>query len=480
MKRTVAIGGAFLALSVGCTSLIREEPLTNGSPGISYYLPKRLHKVSYVVSRDVDADDPNYEEQYTAALEALLTAARDHEVAGEVSAAKDAELEHEKRIDDKEKTPDSAQKKLRAESEAFVAKTDLDSAIGAYEKKKKEFAKIASLKGSGDGHATGECKVSLSIEPQPLVPDSTQNRIANIHHLFTRDDYLTISTTASGLLSGADGASTDKTGDVLIAIAEAISVVTTGTGSARLETATPAFTPKKPAPPRCKVGSYVQVVDFSDPTIVSTFNDSLQDRAPGFSLYGPDLPKTDYNVAEGDKTCPNQLVYKLPFTNCDGLAYRRDLPYLLGLVRSEVKYEKDEKGDTVQKVNNVVEDITTISMPQGSETAYVPYNVGWFVKNQFNVTFQDGMLVKSEVDKPSELLSLAKLPVDMARRVMTVLTEVLQFRVNYSGGQTELNETEASRKRALIERDTAQVKALTDYEAALKARIDAGQAQPRN
>ena len=445
MTRTIVSFTAFAWLSVGCSSLIHEQKLsqTGGPPGISYFLPKRLHKVTYWITKGVKVTDPDYDDKYNTALTTLLEAAETKKSTDTDDAKKAATLAYTTELHAEENSPRSAQQLARATAEASIAKRAVvvsDTDYSTAQKALIEIGKLKMVTGSND-----VCSVSMEFEPQPLVPDIAEKRIANIRHLYTRDDHLVITTTASGLLSGADATSVDRSGDILTAIAQAVMGLPIAKGD---KAQTQGDTPLDR---ECTEGKYSEMVDLN--TEIADFNSRLCERAPGFSLVNQTPP--DGSTISTPKACPDGVL-DIFNSACDGLAYRRELPCQMALIGPQG-----------------MQDVALITMPQGSPIAYVPYNVGMFVKNEFNVTFENGMLIKSEVDKPSELLSLVKLPVDMARGVMSVLTEFIQLRVNYVGDSTALIEGEAARKRALVEEKTAQIRTLIDYQKALIERAEA-------
>lgn len=444
---------AVLGCLAGCSSLVHETALDKaGQPGVSYFLPKRLHKVSYTVSQVAGGDAEAIGKKYDEALQALASAGVAKQKAVEEEKQRKAAFDQAVAVAGKEGSQQAQDLARRAQSEHAVAQDALALAKTSYDAAQALFIQYGKLR-QGIGGDSAQCKVEMSIEAQPLVPDETQPRIAVLRHSYTRDDHLTITTTPSGLLAGANGVATDRTGDILVAVAQAAFALGGGGG---VPMVAHGLTPDDDGDgdePVCHPGKYAQTIDFSDDKMIADFSKMLGDRATGFTLErrsggvtgeSKNAPKLD------GKSCP--LGVLAPFDQgCDGLAYRRELPYLLEL----------KQGETVA-------DVMMITMPQGSPVAYVPYNVGLFVKNEFNVTFADGMLVSSEVDKPSELLSLAKLPVDMARGVMTVLTDFIQLRVDYTGKQAALAQGETAEAITVVEDQTARVKALADYQKALQ------------
>lgn len=296
-----------------------------------------------------------------------------------------------------------------------LANAKLDDALGGY---------TVAAQGLADGRA---CIVTLEVEPLPLVPDAGAAHIADLDHLGTRDDQLTLTTTPAGLLSDAEGQAVDRTGDIIVAIAEAAFGASSWVPKINLQSTLTEKAPPPATKPMCSPVKIVQAVNFGDQQSRAEFGDALEAAASGFSIESSEIA-----AAEGELNKPENknASCKAGPKECTGLAYRRDLPYHISL-----KY-----GDNV--ISSMV-----VSLPQLSPVAYVPFDTGLFVTNNYAVTFENGMLVKRELSRPSEALAAAKLPVNMAKGVLSVVTDLVKLRVDYVSQDTK----EAAARQANLE-----------------------------
>lgn len=60
-----------------------------------------------------------------------------------------------------------------------------------------------------------------------------------------------------------------------------------------------------------------------------------------------------------------------------------------------------------------------------------------FVEKTVNLTFSDGVLTSVNIKQPSSAVSVASLPLDVAKAIFSAPTELLQFRVDYSNRVAE-------------------------------------------
>ena len=122
-----------------------------------------------------------------------------------------------------------------------------------------------------------------------------------------------------------------------------------------------------------------------------------------------------------------------------GLAYRRDLPYLLKLVSD------DE-----------VLAYSTFSMPNLSNIYHVEYEASSFVKTDMKTTFENGMLTNTALDRPSEGLAIAALPITVLRAFTTIITDIIQIKIDQTGKESDLAAKEVELLKALADLEAAK------------------------
>lgn len=66
----------------------------------------------------------------------------------------------------------------------------------------------------------------------------------------------------------------------------------------------------------------------------------------------------------------------------------------------------------------------------------------YFVKRETTLMFNKGILTSAELKKPSEILGLVKIPLDIANAIVDIPARLLQFRIDYSNKQTSLVENQ--------------------------------------
>lgn len=122
-------------------------------------------------------------------------------------------------------------------------------------------------------------------------------------------------------------------------------------------------------------------------------------------------------------------------TSAPGLLYRRVLPYVISITQ---KY-----ADEPIPIQSAL-----VMLPNEGPVSVVPYTAGPFVKTVHDVEFKDGLLTKWDANKPSESLAVVRLPVELAKASVSVLTEVFKLRVDLTNQKTSLLEAQKAQIEA--------------------------------
>lgn len=442
---------SFTTLLAGCSTLINDHsvkaPPDNGNnAGIHYFLPKRLHNVTVKVTRPSKGEDKEIEKAFAQ----LIKAATSQSEATKNLSDKKVELKNAEALSKaRPDVPTLVEKVEEAKAAVKIAEQNLEKANNELTAAQSVYDDLKSPK--IDDQSNIICNVALEIKPLDLVPDPEESHAATLNHLPWRDDVLKITTTSSGLLSGAEGSSTDRTADILIELAQAVTLFGKGFQPELKSLNVPEIKKEE----KCITGIFSSTIDFSRDSDLKSLNKELNNRVTGLEIkvsgwsnkkivsdYFDNTNKTvqeEIKSGTTDESDPDPFESTCPLgaskddgSGCNGLFYRRDLPYIVKLIRDDsVIYS------------------TLISMPQLSPIAAVPLDTGGFVKTTYNVTFENGMLKTYDVNRPSELLALVKLPVDMARGIMSILTDFISLRVDYSSKETALAQAEKDRLEAI-------------------------------
>lgn len=414
----------------GCASFIqtKKASLDSINTGISYYLPKRMHRLV------VTAENLNAEEE----LKKFKEAEENFVTANKEAKQLEAKMKNLKSIAANTPGDGKAKKKaveamqtaegiyLAAKEIADEAKNDMDTAKNRYDQVKAE-------------KDSEQCNyyIAMSITPQALEPDTQYPFLLKLNNSPLRDDELKIKTTQSGLLTSTDAISSDRTGDIAVEIAKAVAMFgaglpaasTPGISSWMMEGVEPTPKKKPTEKPKCysAIMKHDAIVDFgSSDDIPIVFRDS-----GGFAVKAgqyvlpPNLkmktviPQNAKDLKDIYETDEGLKEASYPLKGHYGILYRRDTTYLTNLWA------------TIGGVDTIVTS-KQISMPNLSPVTLVPFEYLSLVTTKNNAAFENGMLVSYDTNQPSSALALANLPARVAEGYINALTNFLQLKFNYS------------------------------------------------
>jgi hypothetical protein len=315
-------------------------------------------------------------------------------------------------------------------------------------------------------------KVTMAIKDLGLHPDFRHRFVASLNHNVFREDKLTLKTTANGLLSNAAGKSTDKTSEIVVAIAEAVAAFAgKASGSGAMPFTAMSFTPDPAARAICEQATLARsfVVDPTD--LASDYTDRDPSNHSG-AQHMRDFVLTKLSVVP-DGQAPHQFALRIAPTwqssdlggaaddipcagrqICDGLFYRRELPHVVSLEQCTDRLDGAADGPFAgcgvddSKLDKVLA-TALISMPNASPIARVELNAGPLIATDHTVQFENGMLTSHEIHRPSEMLELASLPIKVARAMLSVVTDLVKLRVDHTSQQTALTTGEVALLKAI-------------------------------
>ena len=438
VKRLLFVSLGFVSVvgggrMMGCATLVTttQQPST----GIVYYLPMKLVKVT-LTRKAVPTD-------------ALKVAAADLEKAK--GAAQEAGTRHQTAKGAAEwadKTAKAAEAAKPGSPMALKARETADllaaDAVTAKEALAEVSKKQASLQAvydnlvlRGDGNKFED---EIALAELPAIPDPQERYVAKLSHWITHADTLKIGTTESGLLKTVSGTSTDKTGAILEDTAKAIiaglkaSVGLPGRApsSTNLETPDPCVLVPAFA---TQAFTYEYTLNPSDSTERTTMNCTLQRLGSTFRISAKKVsdvasgaPKSGTASTTTAATVDVSAVGESASCHCvKGLVYRRP-------VRWEFSIEKvSEVGKPGVPIRT-----TTILLPNEGPAMVASMETSPFIATSYDIAFQDGMLTKWDVDRPSELYAIIQIPLNVLKDLIALPTQLIQLKLDYSSKDADL------------------------------------------
>jgi hypothetical protein len=288
------------------------------------------------------------------------------------------------------------------------------------------------------------------------MADTGQLYVAQLNHRMTNDDDLKITTDESGLLETLDVTSTDRTPQIVQDVAKiaiAAAKVATGFGFT-------SFQPRAAAPEtfrgplacsaipniRTKPFVYEYIFDPVDPqkktindTAIDEINCSLSKLDTRFqieiSTLEGKLGEIDSSQLLEDAGLLERYWDREPYIK--GLVYRRPIAYKINLVEIVPKCEtrKEVNCPDTERFNrqSIVE-----MLPNGGPIAVVPLDAGRFVQTGYNVKFKKGVPTENKAVRPSEAVGFVSIPLNVLERIVTVPTELIQLKLDFTNKETDL------------------------------------------
>jgi hypothetical protein len=300
---------------------------------------------------------------------------------------------------------------------------------------------------SGTPGCTLKLKETLT-EPDPRYMFS----LSHLSDIFS-DDQVTITLATNGLLTKVETTSEGKIGEVLVKLAELTTEIMKA--SAGLPTGGAALRPTE-APLQ-----YEMVLDPTDKDAVSAFNTDLNNRGcnlqidvrpPEFpSVIGSAKNESQQSRQAGATSNPNNP----PAAVRNGIFYRPALPYIISFKT------KDES-----RAPEIVRTAQTVYLPNAAPVLTFDIKRPAFVKFTQTVEFENGMLKNSSVTKPSEAIGFVSIPVDIAKSIVAIPSELFKFRVETTKGEAGVLDAQKS----LLE---AQTQLLEEQDKLRKAKEEA-------
>lgn len=332
----------------------------------------------------------------------------------------------------KAKEKDTAEAKTKAEENEKVLRAGLDAANAS----------------------AAECTYEAKVELMPAEPDVDSRYVARLAHNPLRDDSLTLKVGPTGLLSSTNMIAADRTGDIIVEAAGAISGLGSGDRSAFAEERNPPKTIPCAQLPRVFNASF----DPKDGT-PTTVNDELEAARYPFRVQVLKVPAKNaeqdpYAGLPGGVRRARDAREGSDYgaTAAGRLYYRSPVPMLVA-IRQSTEYNCPLGGraakDADPGCNWQPVDTAVVMVPQAGPRSFIPMNSAAFVKTVNDVQFVDGTISSWTAERPSEVLEVVRLPVRIATAVLSVPAQLFMLRVDLSTKEDSLIELQ----RAQIARD---------------------------
>lgn len=436
------------------------------STGLSYYLPKKLVKVT-LTRTEVTSDA--LQKARTAATEASDAAKKAESAASAADAAATQAEALAKALQastDTTAKSQAASEAIRRRAESDLAKVAADKAKNSADNLKRVADNLANQSGAET------YQDDLVITELPAAPDTSRIFYAELSHWVTHEDALTLTTTESGLLTTTKGSSADKTGDIIIDTARLAKAI------ASLVTGLPLGVRALPTPP----GGADTCPDLANPR---RFSDKDWKRAfKAEYLIDPATfdPQGSINLELCKLNSPlfigvtKLTVPQSPTLDTEsefhGLVYRRPASYQIearervttipaGTIPCPMGQSKCAI-ETQEIISHLVKAVE-LALPNGGPLAALSMETGWFVKTNYDIGFQDGMLTKLDVQRPSEVHAAIQIPLTIARELIALPTDLIQLKIDHSTKDASL----VNAQSAILE---AEKKKLDAEEALRKTR----------
>ena len=464
LASTIALSGPLM----GCTNTIVSDPVSDASAtGVAYGLPRAMLRIK-AQRKQISAKDAA---KLKSAAESAQTKANEWSV--KLNEALDAQ----------EIAAANAKQDSTMKDDFERALTEADTVV----KSTKELSTAAAdaakrAKAAADAAVVGEYEDTVAITELPYYADPDARYVANLNHWISRDDEMKI-TVKDGLLTSANSISTDRTKDIILELVKGVTAFVRPPSPFRALAATGA----KPQPkPECK--EFLITLDFdpTDSTPPLSGNNLPPDGRRSARWATKVLSESTYGAVQLDvgpstsqrSAGPGTTNALIPApstgttsqgkgTGLPGLAYRMLSPYWINVVIS------DGAGCSLGSPPQI--QTTTFLLPDPSQTFVLPSEAGAFTKSVSTHGFKNGIPTDFSTNRPSELLAIASLPLDIARAIISVPTDLIKLKVDYNNEAEALVKAKAGiadNQLKLLKSQYDLDKAIKDQEAAFGTKAD--------
>lgn len=266
---------------------------------------------------------------------------------------------------------------------------------------------------------------TLKLTPLTPIPDVNHTFYAIIQHQAMYSDTLELKT-KNGLLDGAVGHSDDKSGDIVTSFAGGLAgLFQPGLGLGAYEVMSNINFPVDKKCTKDSVFSISQTIDPDNDSDLKVLNARLNVGCIKIEVQKPQTAQVNTDTTE------------------NGLIYRQPGAYKFRILKD------DQNSTELQSIR--------LNLAQGGQVGVIPMPKGNFSKNEYDVTFTNGMLTKSKVVQPSEALGAAMILPNTLREIFAIPTELIQLKFDYSSSEKGLLEVKKAMLEAQVEIEKKQI-----------------------
>lgn len=273
---------------------------------------------------------------------------------------------------------------------------------------------------------------TLKLTPLAPIPDPNNVYNAKILHEGSTTDSLNLKV-KNGLLSGAVGYTEDNTGDIAVSLAGSIAAFT-GFPSQHMAL----MKERTDFPPilGCTKKPSVNIeykLDVEDPSDLILLNNKLAAGCLKLSVIQEKQNKL--STIEGPNTG-------------NGLLYRHPAQVTFAVIQVG--------GDKLSQQKLLLAQagpIGVIEMPRSN-----------FARNDYSLTFADGLLSEASIVQPSEWLALANYIPEIGKAILSIPAEILQLKVDYSSKEAALAEKQALQQQQALAFEKAKAELEAYYQ----------------
>lgn len=320
-----------------------------------------------------------------------------------------------------------------------------------------------------------EYVLTFTIDEAKQIPDPNTRMLLEYNLSIRSSDEFRLGVTKNGLLNTVKSLSEDKSGEVIIKLAELakeaakIALFTTPTSEQKLI--------KKQSPDERRKACYDQLkkmsvslnINASEFLKLKTISEtqSVDEISNKYSLLIKEkIEKFNSKIIEAmmvdgtesfgkfnlisDVNFDSKKTETLEIGKAEEIDYKRGLVFRVmeptnlqvTMDTSDLEFRKGNQTCTLPKI---VESVDTLPMMVANplKTFVVDTNRAAFVKKRVDLLVSDGVLTGIEVDKPSELLAGISIPVEVLKTIASIPGEILSLRVKGMEAEKSLTQNEA-------------------------------------
>ncbi len=255
------------------------------------------------------------------------------------------------------------------------------------------------------------------IETQ-IVPDRDFEYALYYRYSAFSDDKYVIQRTNTGLLSSIQFTADEKTAEVLVKVVDIAK-----------EVAKAAFVPFADLKEQGFETVYSGVFDPFNPEERQAFVDAINEISGSTGLkYNIEIDQKSYEQDPGAPDRPKSA----PYSSCTaGACFRTASIFPLIITRGKKE---------VQRIN--------LTLPNPAAIGSVDITRAAFVKKVTDITFDNGILTKIDVHKPSEALAFMEIPLSIAKAIVSVPGEILKLKFDISTAEKNLLDAQKNELKA--------------------------------